>query len=207
MEINMDTREFNRTVMRLSNIAKDMPQASVSALNRALDYMATQAKKEVTKMYAIKSGDIAQTIKKNKASTSNMNAYLKSSGNTLTLYNHFNVTPRKPPKSAVKFVRGPKGRKLKGREYKVRLTIKKNEGKKDIHTNPKPFIASANNATQIFVREGKSHNPVDVLRTLSVPQMISNNGVVNKIEGAALKKLQERIEHEVIWRMQKAGGK
>lgn len=204
MEVYIDTREFKSITMKLVAVGKEMPQASVSALNRTIDHMATQTKREVAKIYAIKQADVAKTLKKNKASISNMDASLRSTGHTFTLYNHFNVNPKKPPETAVKF---GKGRTLEGKGYKVKVKVKKAEGMQQINTDPKPFIASANNSTQIFKREGAARKPVSVLRTLSVPQMVSNEGVSDIIMVAAQKKLQERITHEVEWRLKKAGGK
>ena len=60
-----------------------------------------------------------------------------------------------------------------------------------------------NGGTHIWMREGKSRTPVRLLRTLSVPQMISNDEVINTIQEKSGEKLHERINHEIEWRLNK----
>ena len=60
-----------------------------------------------------------------------------------------------------------------------------------------------NGGTHIWMREGKERTPVRLLRTLSIPQMISNDKVINKIQRMSGEKLKERINHEIEWRLSK----
>jgi hypothetical protein len=85
----------------------------------------------------------------------------------------------------------------------VKVQIKKSEAKRYINTYPQPFLASTGaksaEKTQfnIFKRVGKARLPIKILRTLSVPQMITNENVTDQIQQAAQGKLNERLEHEI----------
>jgi hypothetical protein len=191
VELIVDTKSFNSAIIKLKDVPKQIPKATAQALNRTVDFTFTQTSREVRKEYAVKDRDVKSTLKKNKATPSNLNAYVSSTGRTLTLYNHFNVSPKTP--------------KTK-RKYKVKVQIKKGS-KVAINSTPKPFIASAKNSTQVFRRVGSARTPVVVLRSLSVPQMVSNKETFNRIQTKASEMLEKRIEHEINRRLEKLGGK
>ena len=194
VDIIVDAKSITRMTIELSKVPKDMPKAASQALNRTVDYLATTTSKEVRKAYAISKSDVDETITKMKSSPSNMKAGIKSRGRTLTLYNHFRISPRQP---------------VLGKKYRVKVAIKK--GKiQTIQTIQKPFIAKANNSTQIFKRVGSARKPVVVLRSLSVPQMVSNEETYFKIQKLAGEMLEKRVAHEISRRMDqlgKVGGK
>lgn len=180
VEIIVDAKSVQRAVIELKSFPAEMPKAIAPALNRTVDHMATLTSREVRKEYAIKSKDIMDTITKKKASPSNLSAGITSHGRTLTLYNHFRVSPKSPT----------------GKKYKVKVAIKKGK-MQTIATEPKPFIASANNSTQVFKRTGKARTPIVVLRSLSVPQMVSNEATYARIQTQAAEMLEKRIDHEI----------
>lgn len=196
MAVNLvvDTKAINRVAIDLREVPKEMPKAVMQAVNRTVDHVYTHTSREVRKEYAISDKDVKSTLKKVKASSRNAKAGVIATGRTLTLYNHFRVTPKQPK---------PGGR------YKVKVAIKKGKSQ-ELKTNPKPFIASANRSTQVFKREGPERTPVVVLRSLSVPQMIAHKDSFTeagkRIQTLADKKLAERIEHEVNRRMEKLHG-
>lgn len=183
----IDTKELKQITIELNKLPKQIPQATASALNRTLDFTATRIKKEVTAEYSIKSKDVNKTLEKKRASKSNLYAYVQSKGHTLSLA-RFPHSPRKYSK------------RLKA----VKVKVKKTGGYKLVNTQPKAFVQTMNNATNIWKREGQRRLPVKMLRTLSIPQMISNEETLGRIQEAAAKKLQERISHEIQWRLDKA---
>lgn len=186
--IIIDTKELKKVALKLSGVPKQIPGATAAALNRTLTYTITQTTREVTKKYSIKSRDIKKTIKKHKASKSKLNACMESRGSSIALHK-FPHTPRKYSK----------------RSKAVKVQIIKSKGKKTINTSPKAFVQTMNNTNGIFKRKSKKRTPVVILRTISVPQMISNEETMTKIEKLANNKLKERISHEIDWRLSKVG--
>lgn len=184
--ITVDTRELRKISIQLSKFPKQIPSATAAALNRTVDFTSTKTVKEVTNQYAIKAKDVRATIKKYKASRTNLNASIESTGNTISL-THF---PHKPTK-------------YRKKSKNVKVKIKKKEGYKVIGTAPKAFVQNMNGNTNIWKREGSSRFPVVVLRTLSIPQMVSNKKILKTIKKEANKKLEERTKHEVEWRLNK----
>lgn len=189
-DIFIDTKELKKITIELNKLPKQIPQATASALNRTLDFTATRIKKEVTAEYSVKSSDVSKTLKKKRASRSNLYAYIQSKGHTLSLA-RFPHSPRKYSKRA----------------KVVMVQVKKSGGYKIVDTQPKAFVQAMGKATNIWKRQGPGRYPVTILRTLSVPQMISNNETREKIQDAAAKKLQERVNHEIKWRLDKAASK
>lgn len=185
----IDTKELKKITIKLGEIPKQIQGATASALNRTVDYTVTQTAREVTKRYAISQKEVKKTIKKHKASKSNLYAYVESSGNSTALH-RFPHTPKKYSKKA-----------------KVKVQVIKGSGKKSIGVTPSAFVQNMKGTTGIWKREGEKRAPVVLLRSLSIPQMISNDETLKNIQEASSKKLQERIEHEINWRLSKAGGK
>lgn len=182
----INDKELKKIAIKFKDFPNKVPAATAAAINRTLTYTITQTKKEVTNEYSIKQKDVGATLKKKRASKGSLNAYIESKGSTIALS---------------KFPYNPK--QYRKRNKKVKVKVKKQEGYKVIKTSPTAFVQTMNGATHIWMREGKKRTPVRLLRTLSVPQMISNEKVIKAIEKKASEKLQERIEHEIEWRLNK----
>ncbi|MBP1926850.1 tetrahydromethanopterin S-methyltransferase subunit G [Sedimentibacter acidaminivorans] len=215
--VYVDTKSFDRLKIELGNLEKQIPNATVSALNRTLKFTKTNTDKLVREEYAVKSGRVKETLKIHKASKKKLNAYIESKGSTLTLAS-FPHNPKSPGT----------------RRKTVKVKIKKNEGYKSItpRINPlngkelKPFVQTANNATLIWHRTGnkarrneikriahkkitgksqkRNYKEMIPYRTLSIPQMISSHDTMEKIHKMAKEKLEERLEHEIKYRIDKA---
>lgn len=189
-EIEVDTKALKRVAVELADVSKkDVPKAIVSALNRTIQTVGTDMKREAVQRYEIKSGDVQKTLKINRASASNMQANALSTGKPLGLF-HFKVKPRKQPTKRIK---------------SVKVKIKKTDGYKDIKTNPKAFIANKN-ALNVFRRVGKNRLPIVRLTTLSIPQMISNPAALENIQRHAQETLEKRTAHEIEYRLSKVKG-
>jgi hypothetical protein len=183
--ITIDIRSLNRIASGLSNFEREMPGAVASSLNRTVDFMNTRVGKLVSQEYEITAKDVKKTIKKYKASKGNMKAGIKSTGGTLS-FSHFKFTPKTP-----------------GRKAKVKVKIKKKEGYKEIKTDPKAFVQIVRGSLNVWKRKGSRNYPIQILRSLSVPQMIQNANVGNVIQIEASRKLEERVQHEIEYRLNK----
>lgn len=198
--IFVDTKQLNKIAIELKSLEKEVPGAVASALNRTVDHINTNIARMVTQEYAIKVGDVKKTIKKNKASRGELSASLVSKGHTLS-FAHFPYTPKKLSRK------------------KVKVTIKRSSGKVSSKAGfVAPTGAESEDKIQynVFKRLGKfkiadkgSHEGewremIAPIRTLSVPQMIGNVNIKAQIQEEAQKKLNERIEHEIAWRLDNA---
>lgn len=184
-KIVVDTSQLNKVVQGLEKYEKQMPGAAMSAVNRTLDHVNTRVARFVSSEYRIKNTEVKDTITKNRATKGKLLAFLKSEGRRLTL---------------VRFRFGSAKKSIK-------VKIKKNESTKVVATSPKAFIQNLRGNDQIMKRQGKKRKPVEVLRTISVPQMIDSLKVSEKIQTEANKKLAERIDHEINYRLKKVGAK
>lgn len=96
-------------------------------------------------------------------------------GNPLTL-THFSMTPRS---------------RHKKKPYQVTATIK--DGK--TATFPRAFLGKPSGTSLPFQRQGQSRYPLEVIHTLSVPQMISNEQVAKDVEERIAQLAESRLEH------------
>lgn len=189
--IIVDTKQIKKVAIELQKIPGQIPKAAAQAMNRTIDHIYTQTSREVRKDYAIKDKDVKSTLSKVKATSGRLNGAVISKGRTLTLYHHFRVSPSNP---------------TRGKKYQVKVTIKK--GKPEfIKTDPKPFINTVTGQKQVMKRVGQSRLPITILRSLSVPQMVSNERVMQNIQISGQRMFEKRIEHEISRRLKKAGAK
>lgn len=192
--IFINTKQIDRLYIELKGFEKEVGAATYNALNRTFDYVITQVGRIVPKEYAVKASDVKESFKggKRMPTQNNLTAALISKGHTLSIA-HFPHSPKMPP--------------AKKKKYAVKVTIKRDGGRKTINTDPKPFLmhTGAKSADKVqfnvFRRTGKKRFPITVIRTLSIPQMITNERIAQEIQKAADEKLMERLEHEIIFRM------
>lgn len=207
--IIVDTKQLDRLTIELKGFEKEVGEAAYHALNRTIDHVITQVGRIVPKEYAIKAKDVKESFKGGikRPSKNDLTASVTSKGHTLSLA-HFPHSPQMPPAA--------------GRKYKVKATIKRG-GRKTINTEPKPFIAPTGAKSpdespdkvqyNVFRRTGafkiaekgryvgKLREVIMPVYTLSIPQMITNEKVKKQIEKVSQEKLDERLEHEIIYRM------
>jgi Prophage minor tail protein Z (GPZ) len=187
----IDTKGLSSIRVDLQSISKQIPGATTSAINRTIDFTNTKTVKEVTNEYTVKNRTVKATIKKVRARGNSLYAYISSTGPTISM-GSFQHTPRNYSKK-------PKA---------VSVKIKKAGGYKVVKTTPKAFVQKIyGSESDIYMRKGSKRFPVIKLRSLSVPQMIANEKIMSNIQTAAKKKLQERINHEIEWRLNKAASK
>jgi hypothetical protein len=186
VNITIDTKDLNKAIYELDKVAKrEAPKAIKLALNRTLDFTATQYKKGVTERYTIKSKEVSDNLKKGKhyAKESDLTAYIRSVGHRLS-FAHFPYSPKTD-------IRGKKGA--------VKVSIKKS--KRNVKSR-NGFVATTGaksaDKTQfnVFRRLTKKRYPIAPIRTLSIPQMVGNDELSKRLQPSINKKLEERLAHE-----------
>lgn len=197
-DITVDVKKLDRLTIELKGFEEKVGIAAYRALNRTIDSAITQVGRIVPKSYSIKAREVKESFEGGieRPTLKNLTASITSRGHTLSMA-HFPHTPKKPPAQ-------------KGKRYKVKVTIKKDGGQKVLNTSPLPFVASTGAKSpdkiqfNIFRREGEARLPIVVPRTLSIPQMITSDKVADQVQEQAVKKFNERLEHEIIWAMTSA---
>ncbi len=191
-QVEIDTKGLDILVVGLKGFEKEMPKAAFSAVKRTLSSVRTAIGKIVPTEYQIKSTDVKKAISKPKVKMGNMtSAHLVVKGSTLS-FSHFRFTPKTP-----------------GTKRRVKVKIMKKGTYKRIDTEPKPFVMHTGAMSvdkvqhNVFKRVGMQRFPITVLRSLSVPQMVGNEDVAEKIQKTALQKLDERLQHEIEYRLEK----
>lgn len=174
--VNVDRRVLRDVQIRLGNMSNKAPDVITRALNRSMTTVAASISRETRKEYSIKAGDIKASLTKTKASKSAMTAIVKSQGQLIPI-DRFRVSPKtvqpkrkKPIKIGVK----------KG-------TLKEVKG---------PFVANLN-GIKVFERTGKNRLPIKRIMGPSIPQMIGNEVITNKINQDGLTQFNSRINHEI----------
>lgn len=193
--IQIDTRQIDLLSVELQSFPKQTQTAMYHALKRSLDQTKNEIGRIVPKEYVIKQREVKETFNGgiNYPTKDNLNASLISTGKRLS-FAHFPYKPADPLLAKMLQIRY-------GTPLKVK--IKKRGGYKTISPKHGAFIASTGaksaDKTQynVFRRLGKERLPIAPMRTLSIPQMITAEGMEEKIQSFALEKFEQRLEHEM----------
>lgn len=185
--IQIDTRQIDLLSVELQSFPKQTQTAMHHALKRSLDQTKNEIGRIVPKEYAIKSKEVKESFNGgvNYPTKENLEASLTSTGKRLS-FAHFPFTP----KTAVR----------KGKRAVVKVTIKKSRPKVASKVG---FTASTGAKSEdkvqfnVFRRLGQERFPISPIRTVSIPQMITAEGMEEKIQSFALEKFEQRLEHEM----------
>lgn len=161
--------------------------------------------KSVTQKYVIKLADIKAAYKG--AEGSGTHIQLHYAGRTLTL-EHFKFTPKKPQDKFLKKKRIIPGqytvsvspvvfaRQFRGQNIKVEVEKGKKKALGGKYGNA-PFIAKVGKNTLPFQRRTDKRSSMESVRTLSVPQMISNEEVSKDLKERIDTELGKRFDHHL----------
>ena len=185
--IQIDTRQIDLLSVELQSFPKQTQTAMYHALKRSLDQTKNEIGRIVPKEYAIKSKEVKESFNGgvNYPTKENLEASLTSTGKRLS-FAHFPFTPKTAER--------------KGKRAVVKVTIKKSRPKVASKVG---FTASTGAKSEdkvqfnVFRRLGKERFPISPIRTLSIPQMITAEGMEEKIQSFALEKFEQRLEHEM----------
>lgn len=175
--LKLSDSQVEKAQRMLSGIKGGAEKAMARAINRAVENAKSNVVSSVRENYTAKAGDIRKTIKISKANPKKLQAAVTSVSQLVEL-SSFKVSP--------KTVNGK-------RRSPIRAAVKKG--------SPKPlgqaFIARVNGKNRVFERVGAKRLPVRQLYGPSIPQMIGNPSVLNKIMEQAQQTLEKRLDHEI----------
>lgn len=171
VEISAD--ELIRVERILSGIENGVERAVSSAVNRSASFAKTMAARKVASEYTVKSTDVRNTIQIKKATFSNLEATIKATGHAMQL-TKFKVNSGKPV---------------------LKVSVKKGGGLKPL---PGAFKAKMQSGhAGVFKRLGKKRTPIEGKYGPSIPTMLGTNTVTGYVEDLAMKKVAERLDHEI----------
>ncbi len=174
MSVRVSVRsDMKRMVAEFALERKKANKATMRALNRALDKVATETGREIRKTYNVKAGAIRKALSKRRASGSNLSARMIVEGVRLGLIEFDARWTRKMPIGAT-------------------VRIKVAGGRKPVRG---AFIAS-NTATGyrgVWRRVGRERYPIRNLRSISIPQAFSNKAVVAALEKHAAETFNKNL--------------
>ncbi|MDA3732384.1 hypothetical protein PBV87_12885 [Niameybacter massiliensis] len=207
----IDTKEIDLLSLELKSFPKQTQTAIYHALKRSLDQTKTEIGRIVPKEYAIKQKEIKKSFigGVNYPTKSNLKASLTSKGKLLS-FAHFPFTP----KTAIR----------KGKRAVVKVTIKKNspkvpskvgftattgaKGEDKVQFNVFRRIGVFKKSTRgRYAEKGYKREMIAPIRTLSIPQMITSEGMEKRIQDFALEKFEQRLEHETQRALEKIQSK
>lgn len=175
--IEITSEQVDRIHLLLGGI-KNAPQKAIyNVLNRAASTVKTTSSKEVRKTYKIKHGDLSnnQNVKTTKAGPSRLEASIEFGGNLIPLMK-FNVTPKYPQPKIVS------------------ASVLNSGGKKQlIHA----YVANLKYGVGVFQRETSERESSKQFYGPSAAQMIENGNVLNSVQAAAMKTINDRVEQEI----------
>lgn len=170
---------------RLGDMEKKAPQVVSSALNRALNNVVTNINREVRSRYNLKARDVKETLSKTRATRADLEAIVKSRG-TLIPLDKFKVSPKKP---------APK------RKSPIKVAVKKGS----LKPIKGAFVADIN-GPKVFRRQTEERLPIDRLFGPSVPQMLGNEEIRNRVNEEGRETFYRRLDHEVNRILDKGAG-
>ena len=176
VRIVVNDEQFRDVERRLGQLSDKAPNAIANALNRAVGNISSNITKEVRKEYNIKATDVKNTLKKFRANRSNLTAEVKSSGEVIGL-DKFKVSPKTV---------NPK------RKSQLKIAVKKSGVKKILGA----FIADIS-GTKVFTRDGQKRLPISRKFGPSVPQMVGNDQIADKINQLGNVSYHTNLNHEI----------
>lgn len=206
MKLNIDVENFKS----VQDVIKNMESAPEPVIEATLKDFRQRAPnwiaREITKVYTIKAGEVkpggsAGTIK---SKTDGLSASIEYKGRTLTPI-HFKLNTKvQRKKGKAKYI--APGQRFKtdrpyvtmeeNTYYRTTLAVKKG-GAKVLHGkyNTPIFMAQVKGGFLPFQRKPNNPNKIVAVRSVSLPQMVSNENVQEGIERTIADQLQKRFEH------------
>lgn len=184
--IKVKKPNYNKMLTRIKDLDKETKKAFYRAQNKGIKKFRTEEGREVKKIYTkVKKSDITKATKLKMANMGNLTADVKITGNLLPIQDGLLRTKRKTKKGGIKV-------NIKNNSTKV-LTTKGN----------KPFLMTVNGKVIVMQRKKDSRYPLRQIKTLSIPQMVANIKVSEKL----IKITGETIEKEFERLLNLKGGK
>ena len=182
--IYCDARDMDRKLKRAEKMltGQNIHAAIANALNRTLTYVGSETKRQVQTEYAV-TKSINKSLSMERATRTKLTAAANYKDKPLPMFVFKH-------KVAANQYRSP-----------ISISIKKSNGMQT-HNGSNPALFKAYGGKKIIRRDAGQRN-LKTAYTVSIPQMVASDEVYDVIAKKAESKLQERIEHEIEWRMSK----
>ena len=204
MQINIKTVGIREIERELGDMKNKAGAVLYNVLKRVQSNLRKNVSKYIIKRYFIKSADVKKTIKYKKPTKQDLTATIYTEGKTIPLMK-FHIKPD----SIVNLKgisAGPKGDYPKRYKYKVKVLKKKK-----ISLVRHAFVMKMPNGhiglfrrnllsgelKKVVQNKNGLYSKINELHGPSVPQMISNDVILEKINKAVEDKYKERLEHEL----------
>lgn len=175
IEVDIDKKAIERAAFLLSGIPEGMGKALYHSAVRAATAGRTTAKREAAKVYTVPASLVQKTIVINKGSKANPSAEIHARSSRL-------------PLSAYKY--NPQRDTTGAKRKPVRVSVRKGNAA----TVKNGFVYNKN----IYTRVGATSLPVRRLFSLSVPQILENDNISEKISDTMQETFEKRLQHETL---------
>lgn len=200
--IQIDTSKLKKLMNEFNGFEDQVGEATVRTLNSTIKSTLNRACVLVSKEYSVDKDDVKKTFYNGIKfpTSSNLNASLTSKGHRLS-FAHFPFSPETD-------IRAKKGESIFKSAVFVEIKLKKGP-----ILSKKGFVAStgAKSADKVqfnvFRRLGKERFPIAPIRTLSIPQMITNEKINDKIGQWVAKSFEKKIDTEMTNAILRIGDK
>lgn len=180
-QIIIETDDVQRAMRKFPAFPREAHAAMNSALNRSISRVVTNITKEVAVDYAVKRGQIKKTIGVKRSRISTLEAEAE-------------VTDRRIKMGSFQF-------KYEKNRYRSPVSVKIKNTNGFVKSTSRPALFQAKG--QIYHRTPNDKYPIGWAFTLSIPQMVANDDVYERISEDANQFLHERFEHELNFRLQR----
>lgn len=188
IETRIEVDSIEEVRKRLGSLSNKAPSVIANAINRTTTNIKKTMAQETAKRYNITSGEVKKTITISRATRARLQGAAVSKASPIALAK-FKVSPNRKVTYTSKGKPSPKA-------YKV--SVEKGPASKPLDVDPKAFIAVMKSGHQgLFRRKTDSSLPIKQLFGPSVPQMIKNDGSMERIQAEAESTLQKRIDAEI----------
>jgi hypothetical protein len=178
--VRLDVRSnIERVTAEFSAQASNaVPIATYRAINRSVDKTATETSREVRKIYNLRDRAVKQAMSKRYASRYRLFGTVTLEGARIPL---------------VEFA----ARWRQGQPVGATVQVKVAGGRKPIRG---AFIAAAKGgAVQVFRRVGRSRLPIRSLRSISIPQAVSNQAVQAALQTVAIDTFDKNFRQQLVF--------
>lgn len=179
--IEVDTSDLGELIKGLEKFPSITRPAMASALNRTLNFISAETKRQVQGEYAV-TKSIDKSLKKTRATVNNLTAIATYTDKPIPMFVFKHTVAKNRFRSPIS------------------ITIKKSNGKQT-HDGSNPALFRGY-GKKIMRRDSGQKN-IRTAYTVSIPQMVANDDVYNVIAKKAHDYLYKRLQHELAYRISK----
>lgn len=173
ISVEAENKSIERAARLLQGVPKGFEQALVSSFNRALQQGRTAGTREATKRYTVKAGIVRKTMAMHRASKNNLEAELVSRGRRLPLK---------------EFAHKPTNDTTGANRKQVRVAVRKG--------TLKPLGQAFIYRGLVMQRLGSSRLPIEQKFSVSVPNVLNDDEIVEVIKDKMGQSVEKRLAHE-----------